>query len=131
MDGPSAAGSSGAPRPCPPPLRVENLDALESPEYSSVDTPRSPGLGNALAALPTSPSQRKTKSRAAHAFYRSGSFTSRNSLKDSKVKPSRVGGREVLCSSMQQGLTVQLPVVVVIQLAQDVMGSQIRQGLAC
>ncbi|GAB4813157.1 hypothetical protein N2152v2_000203 [Parachlorella kessleri] len=87
MDGPSAAESTGVPRSFlrPPALRVENLDALESPEYPSVDTPRSPGLGSGLAALPTSPSQRKTKSRAAHAFYRSGSFTSRNSLKDSKV----------------------------------------------
>ncbi len=108
MDGPSAAESTGVPRSFlrPPALRVENL---ESPEYPSVDTPRSPGLGSGLAALPTSPSQRKTKSRAAHAFYRSGSFTSRNSLKDSKVKPAGLVAGEVLCSSMQQTLTVQLP----------------------
>ena len=69
----------------PPPLNLEGLASFEERDY---DTPRGDGAPGPMpsTSLPTSPSQRKTKSRAAHAFYRSGSFASRNSLKDSKVR---------------------------------------------
>lgn len=102
--GPPETAAAAAARPwlahAPAPLHLDLLgDPEEEPglderDYDSVDTPRDLLVAHAAQGLPSSPraSQRKTKSRAAHALARHGSFTSRNSLKDNKVGRPGVGG---------------------------------------
>ncbi len=90
MDSADAVGGAQASRTAlqrPSPLRLDVLDEAGSLGFDEreEDTPRSPGPALVNHSQPFSPTHRKTKSRAAHAFCRSGSFTSRNSLKDSKV----------------------------------------------
>lgn len=72
----------------PPALKLGEVDAAEcrSIEERDFDTPREAGPASVGERLPISPTQRRTKSRAARALGRNSSFTSRNSLKDSKVR---------------------------------------------